>query len=67
MDRRDELGDVQALTIRIPRRLHEQLRLAAFASRRSMNEIVVEVVEKHLHLERAIKQHRKTLDRLADQ
>jgi predicted HicB family RNase H-like nuclease len=38
----DEIMDTQAMSVRMPRDLYEQLRLAAFAARVPMNALVTE-------------------------
>ena len=38
--------DIQETTIRLPRKVHETLRLKAFKQRKSLNTVMVEAVEK---------------------
>jgi predicted DNA-binding protein len=45
--------DVQALTVRLPKPVHEKLRRVAFETRKPMNEIVVTAVEKELSEDKA--------------
>ncbi len=40
--------DTQALTIRLPENLYEQLRKAAFDQRTSMNALIIDAVRKQL-------------------
>ena len=61
-----KLTEVAVMSTRIPRHLHEKLRRAAFDQRRSMNEIVVEVLEKHFAIERVVEKHRGVIERLAE-
>ena len=46
MDPVTPADDIQAITIRLPRDLHELLRRSAFDKRTSMNALIIEAIRK---------------------
>lgn len=54
---------IMPLTIRLPAATHEMLRTAAFVTRRSMNEIVIDALEAHKPaMQKSVEEHRSAVN-----
>lgn len=77
MARKRETQEVQVLTVRVPKDLHEAIRTLAFAQRTTINAVVLRALADYMgseghreavegYLRRARVKWRVTLDKLAD-